>query len=38
MRQSTSYSSSTMEFDVQNDDEKSGKAQRSVLFCNDISD
>ena len=25
-----------MEFDVQNDDEKSGKAQRSVIFCNDI--
>ena len=25
-----------MEFDLQNDNEKSGKAQRSVIFCNDI--
>ena len=25
-----------MEFDVQNDDEKSGKTQRSVIFCSDI--
>ena len=30
------YCSSTMEFDIQNDDEKSGKAQHSVIFFNDI--
>ena len=30
------YSSSIMEFDVQNDDEKSGNTQRSVIFFNDI--